>query len=404
MNKFLIIFVLTALLAALGCAPTPNDEPAEENDHDNAETIKFNLYFGYPEAIESGEPGRYGYVTPVSREKPHTEQVLRTALEELIKGPAPGDGDVSPVVHSSLKILDINIEDKVATINVGEEMFGKDWTGGSLGGTIFIQAFTRTAAQFPTVDKVQVLVEGEYWDDGHRVWDEPLAPQEEKEETPQEVTEWIDRSRDLWLGQDVEIDDTLYLLVTYGVQPTGGYSVEIKNLTEQEDKLLVTVEFTEPAEGEPVTQALTRPYDLKTSEPTDLPVEFVAEGDEMYVPTLWGIDKLPPIAAQSDGIKVFSPAPGSTVASEFDVTGIANVFEGTVLYRLLLGSTGEELYSGITTGAMGDWGYFEEEIAVPGETNSGEQLILELYTESAKDGSIQDLIEIEIELELELQS
>lgn len=405
MKKIFIGLIVILILLIAGCAPGEKNVPPDSNDDPKEiedETLDITLYFGDDEAISTGEPGKYGYVTPVSREISHTEEVLRAALEELIEGPAEEDGEVHPVVHDSLNILNIDVENNTAVINVCREMFGEDWVGGTLGGTIFVQSFTRTAAQFPEVDKVQVLVEGEYWNDGHMIWDEPIAPQnaapEEEVYTEDEIEVWKDNSRELMLAQDVVIDDTLYLLVTYGVRPTGGYSVKITDVAEKEEELVVTAEFTEPGEDEPVTQALTRPYDLKEMEPTDLPIKFVAEGDEAYVPTLMGINVLRPIVAQSDGIKVFTPAPDSTVYDKLKLQGIANVFEGTVLYRLL-GSDEKEMESGITTGAMGDWGYFEEQIPLPADLQSGEELLLELYTESAKDGSVENLIEIELQVE-----
>ncbi len=142
------------------------------------ETVTVDLYFGWLEAIEKGEPGEYGYVTPITREiadPQDPEALLRSTLEELIKGPAPGEEGVSPVVHDSLKILQVEIEDGLATIDVCEEMFGEDWSGGTLKGIVFVQSMLHTAAQFPEVEEVLVLVEGEYWDDGHLIWDQPLS-------------------------------------------------------------------------------------------------------------------------------------------------------------------------------------------------------------------------------------
>lgn len=221
---------------------------------------------------------------------------------------------------------------------------------------------------------------------------------DEEESLPSEIEAWVEYSRDLFLAQDREHDGTLYLLVTYGSQPSGGYSVEITNINEGDDKVTVTVNFTRPAEGDQVTDAVTRPYDLKELETGGLPVEFVATGDEPYIPTLLGLDVLPPIVAQSDGIKVFSPASEAVVSREFDLEGIANVFEGTVLY-LLSDSEGKELYSGIACGAMGDWGYFSVNLTLPDEVKSGEELLLKLYTESPKDSSVENLIVLDLVFE-----
>ncbi len=220
---------------------------------------------------------------------------------------------------------------------------------------------------------------------------------EDKTELPGEIKEWVECSSSMLLAQDREYDGFLYLLVTYGEKPTSGYDVEITQVLETADEIVVSVEFTEPAEDEAVLQVLTYPYDKREIPAIDKPVRFVARGAQEYLPTLKGIDYLKPVVAQSEFIKVFSPAPESSVSDSFTIEGVANVFEGTVLYRLL-DSGEEELDSGITSGYMGDWGYFEPELTVPGEIETGEELLLQLYTESAKDGRIENLVEIELEL------
>ncbi len=216
-----------------------------------------------------------------------------------------------------------------------------------------------------------------------------------REMLPVQIKEWVDYSREIMCAQAREFEDSLYLLVTYGEQPTGGYHVEITDVTEGEDQLEVTVEFTEPEEGEPVTQAITYPYDMKEIEPTDLPVKFIAEGDMSVVPTLSGLDWLPPMVAGEDDIRVFSPAPGDEVAREFTVEAIELVFEGTVHYRLL-DDEGQELDSGMTGGHAYDWGYFELDFSVPDEVEYGEEISAQLYSESPVDGSIINLVELDL--------
>ncbi len=113
----------------------------------------------------------------------------------------------------------------------------------------------------------------------------PLDP-EEREELPEEIKAWIEDSRDKFGGRARVHNGLLYILVTYGEKPTGGYIVEIDELEKQNDTLVVTAEFTEPGEDEMVTQAITYPYDLAVVEETELSVEFVATGDENTIPVL----------------------------------------------------------------------------------------------------------------------
>lgn len=106
------------------------------------------------------------------------------------------------------------------------------------------------------------------------------------DELPTEVQSWIDAATNKFGGQSYVHEEILYLLVTYGEKPTGGYSVEITDIKEDDEKLIVTAHFTEPGEDEMVTQALTYPYDLAMLEDPGLPVEFVAAGAETEIPVI----------------------------------------------------------------------------------------------------------------------
>lgn len=112
---------------------------------------------------------------------------------------------------------------------------------------------------------------------------EPMKPDETA--LPAEVEAWVEDSRNKFMAQTLEHEGLLYLLVTYGEKPTGGYTVEITDITEQEGKIVVTANFTEPGEDEMVTQALTYPYDLAVIDDPGLPVEFKATGAETGIPT-----------------------------------------------------------------------------------------------------------------------
>ena len=73
----------------------------------------------------------------------------------------------------SVKINKLSIQDKVAAIDFNEALL-TDHPGGTLGGSITIQALVFTASQFDSIDAVLVTVKGEPWNDGHFVWDTPI--------------------------------------------------------------------------------------------------------------------------------------------------------------------------------------------------------------------------------------
>ncbi len=147
---------------------------------EKAADMEVALFFGHRDAIDTGQTGEYGYVTPFNIEisdPKDPEVLLQKVLEKLIKGP-PAEEDLAAVIHEQLDILAVTVDpdEGVAEIDVCGEMFGEQWPGGSLPGTIFMQSVVLTATQFTEVNTVVVTVEGELWDDSHRVWDSPLGP------------------------------------------------------------------------------------------------------------------------------------------------------------------------------------------------------------------------------------
>ncbi|MGI6575094.1 MAG: Gmad2 immunoglobulin-like domain-containing protein [bacterium] len=212
---------------------------------------------------------------------------------------------------------------------------------------------------------------------------------------PVEITHWINCSREIPAVQERNYDGYRYVLITEGMKPTGGYGVEVEAVVKHTDKLEVKINSTAPEEGQVVTEAITYPFDLIIVEETELPLSFtdVNDPDRYFMQVLGmeaGINR--PIVAASEWIKVFTPQPNAKVAETISLTGIANVFEGTVSYELLT-EDNEVLHSGFTTAAMGDWAYFAVEIPVPEELET-EQLKLQLYSVSMKDGSKMFVINI----------
>ncbi len=224
--------------------------------------------------------------------------------------------------------------------------------------------------------------------------DEPGEPDQEENSLPPEIEKWVEDSLTIFVGQARRFEDKLYLLATYGEKMTGGYLVEITAVSEEADRLVVTVNFSDPGEDEMVTQALTYPYDLAVIDDPGLPVEFIATGAQSYLPTLYGLDYLPAGSYGSQWIRIFRPLPGDLVEDTFRVEGIGNVFEGNIQYRLL--DAGSNLLDeGFVTAAMGDWGFFSFELEAGGLTG-GSALLLELFTESPKDGSLENLVSIDL--------
>lgn len=208
---------------------------------------------------------------------------------------------------------------------------------------------------------------------------------------PKEIEDWVNSSLAMNLGQSKGYGEERYILVTYGEKLTGGYNVDITDINVTDENVEVSVDFKAPKEGDIVTQAITYPYDLEVMEKVDLPIVFKVSGDEEYLMTLQGIDELEPIAAESFWIKIFEPAPNSTVGDQVKITGIASVYEGNIVYEVI-DESGNSLYENFTTAGMGDWYYFEIDINLPQDTTSNFKV--ELYSPSAIDGSKTFLVSL----------
>lgn len=219
------------------------------------------------------------------------------------------------------------------------------------------------------------------------------------ESLPAELAEWVNYSRRILLAQTREHNGKLYLLVTYGQMPSGGYRVEMSSVKEEEDGILVEVVFREPAPGEIVTEALTYPYALEVIEATDKPVEFIASGSRLHLPRLYGLEWLPPLVAGDELIRILKPSPGETVSPGFTVQGIELVFEGTVLYRVL-NEEGRAVDEGIGMSGHGtDWGLFTVQPDLPAEMGRNKALTVEIYAESPIDGSEEYMVSLPLLLD-----
>ncbi|KNZ68325.1 Lipoprotein LpqB, GerMN domain-containing protein [Thermincola ferriacetica] len=114
------------------------------------ETVKIVLYY----ADKDGE-----YLKAQTMRIPKKEGIARAALEELIKGPRKGDG-LQRTIPSGTKLKDINIENGLCTVDFSKELRDNHW-GGSTGELLTVYSIVDVLTQFPTVEKVQILIDGQ---------------------------------------------------------------------------------------------------------------------------------------------------------------------------------------------------------------------------------------------------
>lgn len=131
---------------------TETGQGSEASPTSETLTTPVTLYFADP----SGQ-----YLVPATRLVPKVGGIARATMEELIKGPEPGSDLLSTIpVGTSLK--DINIRpDGVCIVDFSGEMIDNH-AGGTAGELLTVYSVVNTLTQFPTVKKVQFLVDGRY--------------------------------------------------------------------------------------------------------------------------------------------------------------------------------------------------------------------------------------------------
>lgn len=109
----------------------------------------------------------------------------------------------------------------------------------------------------------------------------------DKDKIPKSIeTEVIPEYRELERALGCLIDGKVYVVVTRGEKPTAGYSADIEKIRLEKSKkgtnMQVHVLFKEPKEGEAVSQIITYPYSVASTDLTKLPdtIELIVKYEE----------------------------------------------------------------------------------------------------------------------------
>jgi spore germination protein GerM len=162
-----VILVLAAIIAVLGLAlwriypeyrnlreraqrppiqvPRAESEPAGE-----ARPVVAQLYFS---RVVDGKQR----MVAISRELPPGLGVARSSLEELLRGEVPRGCD-RPLPPGT-RLLDIAVTNGTATVDLSGEL-QTGFRGGSDNEQVTVYSIVNTLTSLPTIDRVQILVEG----------------------------------------------------------------------------------------------------------------------------------------------------------------------------------------------------------------------------------------------------
>ena len=80
------------------------------------------------------------------------------------------------------------------------------------------------------------------------------------ESIPDEITTIINERKEEIFKTTYSDKDNLYIIIGYGTQPTGGYSIKVSELYETKNGIYIKTEFMGPSKSEEVTQTVTYPY------------------------------------------------------------------------------------------------------------------------------------------------
>ena len=131
-----------------------NQSKKEEKEATSTGTMKLKLYFMMINS--DGSLSR----KEVVREMKKSDSPLTDAINAIIDGPQPDEGNCRTLVSTGCRLLGASVSNSVATLNFSEEFeFNQYGIEGVLGQ---LQQIVYTATAFPTVESVQFLIEGEH--------------------------------------------------------------------------------------------------------------------------------------------------------------------------------------------------------------------------------------------------
>lgn len=110
--------------------------------------------------FSKGSPTDCSEVIAVSRRVPKTETPIRTALDELLRGPYKADADAgyTTSINAGTTIKSVNLKSGTLTIDFEKNI--EAGVGGSCRVTAIRAQITQTAKQFANVNTVVISVEG----------------------------------------------------------------------------------------------------------------------------------------------------------------------------------------------------------------------------------------------------
>ena len=95
-----------------------------------------------------------------------------------------------------------------------------------------------------------------------------------EENVPEELKKIIEERKGEIFKTTYTDKDNLYIVIGYGKQPTGGYSIRVSELYQTKNGIYIKTEFIGPSKSEEVPQNATYPFIVVKMDYTDKSVIF----------------------------------------------------------------------------------------------------------------------------------
>lgn len=154
------VAILVSAVLLSGCRaaePDPNLEPPPPAAEEivppaPAEASEASLYW-----VSAGEN-----LLGVAREVPASDEPARTAMEQLLLGPTPGELTTWPAISTAIpegtRLLGLSVEDGVAVVDLSGEFASG---GGSFSVIARLAQVTHTLCGVPGIEAVEFWLDGE---------------------------------------------------------------------------------------------------------------------------------------------------------------------------------------------------------------------------------------------------
>ena len=130
-------------------APEIPEEKDEEIVSEEMVQTEVTLYFSDEDAQ---------YLIPELRKVNQTENTVKQAIVELIKG--PDTGNLYPTIPPTTTVNALYISNQITYIDLSSEIVN-DHPGGSAGELLTVYSIVMTLTNFPEIEKVQILIDGD---------------------------------------------------------------------------------------------------------------------------------------------------------------------------------------------------------------------------------------------------